>query len=265
MILTFMSLLLLVACGKKENDTEDYSLQYEYVAESDAYKVVSCEGDTYSVSIPSTYKDKPVISVGIGAFKNDVTLNSVSLSNSIITIEDEAFYNCTNLKCVTFGLNLEEIGEKAFYNCENLTSFALSSNATGSTTLETPVSLKTIGAWAFAYSGVKIVQFNGEITNIGENAFKNCSQLQQVTLSDGIRTIGDGAFTGNKISKVYLKNSYILENAENISDFGGIFSYKPLDVYIPIEIKDMAESGELLRNFYIGVSGNYVWLFNYYI
>ena len=57
-----------------------------------------------------------------------------------------------------------------------------------------PKTVKTIGANAFAYTGLKELVING-VTTIGENAFNDCSSLYKVIMT-GVTTISNGAFYG---------------------------------------------------------------------
>ena len=54
----------------------------------------------------------------------------------------------------------------------------------------------TIGAEAFADSSVAYVEMFPSITTIGDEAFRNCVNITDITLPDSLTTIGAGAFRG---------------------------------------------------------------------
>ena len=54
----------------------------------------------------------------------------------------------------------------------------------------------TIGAEAFADSSVETVELFGSITEIGDEAFRNCTNITELTLPESLTTIGSGAFKG---------------------------------------------------------------------
>ena len=54
----------------------------------------------------------------------------------------------------------------------------------------------TIGAEAFADSSVETVELFGSITAIGEEAFRNCANITELSLPESLTTIGAGAFKG---------------------------------------------------------------------
>ena len=54
----------------------------------------------------------------------------------------------------------------------------------------------TIGAEAFADSSVEYVELFGSITEIGDEAFRNCTNITELTLPESLTTIGSGALEG---------------------------------------------------------------------
>jgi hypothetical protein len=58
-----------------------------------------------------------VTSVGGGAFRNCISLTSVTISDSVTNIGSYAFYSCTNLTSVAIPDSVNSIGESAFSDC----------------------------------------------------------------------------------------------------------------------------------------------------
>ena len=116
-------------------------------------------------------------------FRNNVSLESVTIGNSVKTIGDSAFYGCTKLKTIKFGIGVKSIGDYAFYYCENLTSIVFPNNLQG------------IGDFAFNNcSGLRNISFNGNLETIGRGAFNSCSSIEKIVIPDSVKTIDSGQF-----------------------------------------------------------------------
>ena len=75
--------------------------------------------------------------------------------------------------------------KRAFYNCYNIKSLTL------------PSTLKTIGDYAFIYSGMKEVVIPEGCETVGNYAFAYCSNLKKLTLPSTLTAIGNNAFQSN--------------------------------------------------------------------
>ena len=123
-------------------------------------------------------------------FKQNKTLTSVTIGNSVTNIGEDAFYGCSSLTSIEIPNSVTNIGENAFYGCSSLTS------------IEIPNSVTRIGDGAFSFcTGLKKIEFkcakigtwfNGlsieeveidyRVTSIAGGAFKNCSSLTNIHL-----------------------------------------------------------------------------------
>ena len=59
-----------------------------------------------------------------------------------------------------------------------------------------PANVTSVGAYAFAGTGVQSVVVPGNVRTVGSNSFSGCASLQSVRLLDGVRTIAANAFYG---------------------------------------------------------------------
>ena len=87
----------LFSSGEEEAGTE--GLVYEYVEETDSYKVVKGV-DVDTVHIPETYDGKPVTEIAAGAFVDFEVMQSIYVEPRELTIHTGAFYNCSSLSSV---------------------------------------------------------------------------------------------------------------------------------------------------------------------
>ena len=110
------------------------------------------------------------------------------------TIGERAFTDCSFSGGLTIPEGVTEIAEGAFCSSSKYSGSPAHGKITGTLTL--PSTLKTIGAYAFAYEG-----FSGEllipdgVTCIGANAFAECDGFGgTLSLPDSVKTVGEWAF-----------------------------------------------------------------------
>ena len=190
-----------------------------------------------AVTLPSS-----VTTIGAFAFVSCKALTGITIPSGVKTIKESAFYGCTALTSVTLPEGLTTIEEGVFTDCDALAS------------IELPASLQTIGASALDAGGlteIKVqtgnthfeaaegVLYNkgktallryprkkpgttftvpASVTTIGEYAFA-VSALTDVTLPDGLQTIGEGAFGGCTALKSVTLPAGLKEIEKNA--FGG--------------------------------------------
>lgn len=157
-------------------------------------------------------KGKGLKTIGMYAFADCSSLESIDLSNSSITeIPENAFSNCTSLKTVKLpstvtkiaddafanckkleeiqGLSnckISEIGKDAFAGCYNLKTFDISS----ATITSLP---DTICSNMYALTSIHLPK---TLTSIGTSALEGCKKLEEITgISDcKLTSIGANAF-----------------------------------------------------------------------
>ena len=81
-------------------------------------------------------------------------------------------------------LNITDIGDYCCYNWTGL-KWALF-----------PIHLVTIGSYAFAGSGLTVIQFNIPLLRIEDHAFYQCTGITEVRLEDYLNFLGESAFGG---------------------------------------------------------------------
>jgi hypothetical protein len=103
-----------------------------------------------NVTIPDS-----VISIGNSSFSGCRRLSSVIIPNGVTIIGQGAFFGCYRLSSVTLPDSLTSIGHGAFMLCFNLSNVNI------------PKSVTNISIWAFQYSGLISVTFQGTIPSTG--------------------------------------------------------------------------------------------------
>ena len=217
-----------------------------------------------ATSLETIKLSNAIKTIGENAFAGATKLNTIDLSNTVIeTIGVNAFKDATRLTTITLPTTatLKTIGNNAFTNSGLNT---LGSKPSSNTTLtpnkvELPSSVTTLGTGVFSNSGVVNVDlsrststtmntlpastFEGAenlasvtlkngLSVIGENAFKNTTNLKTVTTSDqntlravvenkvqfgnNLTTINNNAFSNSGITEVALSNSRLTEIATDV-------------------------------------------------
>ncbi len=163
---------------------------------------------------------------GIGnyAFYGCSGMNSIKLGNGLDTIGNYAFANCINMTTVTVDLysRVQVIGDHAFYNCQALQEFSV------------PVSVTAIGDSAFeeCYSMTHIelcgksvesdTGVNTSLTELGNNVFRNCANLQSLTFPRTFTNNGDAVDVGMFKGCTSLK---YISTASNLISFADSADY----------------------------------------
>lgn len=169
------------------------------------------------VVIPNT-----VTHIGAYAFRYCDNLSSIDLGASITTIEKKAFHKCSNLSTIVIPYTVSKIGIEAFTgtpwydkyvsNSKNFYGNILYINDVAYTAQNRSIincefkeSTISIGDAAFRdCTGLSKIRLTQNITVIGENAFENCTNLVKIYLPKDLTTIHDHAFSGcNALNKVY--------------------------------------------------------------
>ncbi|MCH5188255.1 MAG: leucine-rich repeat domain-containing protein [Oscillospiraceae bacterium] len=160
----------------------------------------------YSDCIHSVIIEEGVISVGYGAFKGGwfgvlYNLESVTLPESLTVISHEAFRQCPALSHI-----------------------------------DIPAGVKSIGDYAFAYSGIEEIRFTN-CAEIGRWAFYYCQSLKNVYLPATVSEIGGSAFAGcPQLEAVEVAPA----NQFYFDDGGVLYSREPMTIlcYPPAKAMD---------------------------
>lgn len=140
-----------------------------------------------SINIPDA-----VDSIGDHAFKDASSLKSITMSDNVEYLGEQAFAYCTSLKSAYLSSQITEIPFKTFAGCTSLTDYTLPSTVTA------------IADSAFqgtkCFDTLKIVN----VTSIGDYAFADCGNIDYIYISDKVTDFGDGVFSKDTISSLYV-------------------------------------------------------------
>ncbi|MCQ2381721.1 MAG: InlB B-repeat-containing protein [Clostridia bacterium] len=94
-----------------------WSIEFELSEDGLSYMVSAYHGSSDVITIPSTYKGKPVVTIDQFAFEDATSLIVVRIQSGIEKICTGAFYNCKNLVKVDIPDTVTVIERNAFRKC----------------------------------------------------------------------------------------------------------------------------------------------------
>lgn len=109
-------------------------------------------------------------------------LVGIEVGASVSEIEGSCFDGCTSLSSVTFNGNITTIGGGAFRETTSLGSIVI------------PEGVTYFASEVFKNSGISDILMPNSTTEIGQKAFRNCSNLTMMLLGDEVQTINSEAF-----------------------------------------------------------------------
>ena len=137
------------------------------------------------VVIPTHVEGQMVIAIGNNVFKDNASITSVTIPNTVTYIGNSTFKGCTGLTSIAIPRSVISIGDSAFENC------------TGFTSIVVPENVSSIGNSAFkGCTNAVYILVMDSVKIIGNNAFENCSSATNVVISKNIEHIGSNAFKG---------------------------------------------------------------------
>ena len=168
----------------------------------------------YPISLLAKEYNIPYADIRTEENENGLTLVRYDATNGVVQIPDEINGQMITriqstdeetpvfppeIHSVTLPQHLEVIGDYAFMS-------------TQITELELPESLKEVGRYAFFQSSLTHIELPESVEHVGEGAFSECSSLESVKLSEGMKELNNACFEGDK----NLKELIIPEGVENI-------------------------------------------------
>lgn len=156
-----------------------------------AYSFYGCESLT-GLDIPET-----VDSIGDGCFEN-TGIKNIGLPSRLTKLSLSLFAN-SPLESISVPSCVVEIGDSAFFGTK-LQSITL------------PDGLKVLGKYSLCGTGVKVIDIPGDVSEIKEGTFENCTNLSQISLGKSIKSIGDRAF----YKCISLQEIYLPDNVKQV-------------------------------------------------
>ena len=182
-------------------------LTFKLNSDGKSYSVSGCNtAATGELVIPSTYKGRPVTSIGDEAFDGCSSLTSVEMPECVTSIGDGAFWGCSSLTSIIIPEGVTSIGRSVFRGCIRLTGIEIPEGVTSIgnsaffecrslTHIDIPGSVTDIGVYAFGYcTSLRSIEIPEGVTSIANYTFYACIRLTSIEIPEGVTVIGVGAF-----------------------------------------------------------------------
>lgn len=139
--------------------------------------------------------------IGRSPFWENENIRSLVISDGITAIGSSVFERCSNMATASLPTSLTEIGKRAFfmYNLGGLTALSIPSSVTtigekafsceALTSVTLPATLTTLGNYLFMDSST-LTTARVECSEVPGFCFVRCTNLQNVTLSHNVTSIG---------------------------------------------------------------------------
>lgn len=171
----------------------------------------------------NAYLPDRLVEWGDSTFVGVKEMETFIIPKDITSIPPQTFMDCTKLREIMIPETVTEIGVFAFYNCDSLTSATIPSKVIkiGQSIFEECDSLESaviecdfdaVEAYGREYfpsmfsgcDSLRYVTFSQPFTNLPSHIFYRCKSLEEITIPEGVKTIGTGAFMESGIKRVII-------------------------------------------------------------
>ena len=173
------------------------------------------------------------------AFKGCYNLKSLVLPSTLTRVSYMMVAECVYLENINIPATVEEIGDRAFEDCRSIQTITFSGAVPASVLgqANAPMAgtsaLKKIGNWAF-YNAHQLqnLEIPEGVTEIGDGAFYGCTYMEELTLPASVQSIGDNCFAlCSKLTKI--KCAAVVPPAIQAKTFYEV--KRQIPVYVPDE------------------------------
>lgn len=195
---SYLSSIGFMIGSDKKDLIKTVSIKEIRVIEDEAF--ADCNNLTSVTFYPND--NKPVWEIKGNAFRNCVSLKSITIPASVSKIETSAFQGCTSLESIV----VEEGNSKydSRDNCNAVIETATKTLKVGLSSTIIPNTVTTIGGGAFEGTTLKSIVIPEGVTLIDNSAFSDCKSLETVSLPNSLERIYPLAFQNSNISSISI-------------------------------------------------------------
>jgi hypothetical protein len=169
-----------------------------------------------------------VIAISGNAFRNCMSLETITIPNGLKQIRDHAFNTCCALKSITSPNTIFEFGTNVFANCYTLKSISINEDENLLVTCIYGLSN------CYLLSSITIPNYE---TNIRDSMFYNCHSLVSITIPNSVTSIGSNVFYNCCGVRYYdFTNHTAVPSLSATSSFSGIAA--DCEIRVPAALYD---------------------------
>lgn len=169
----------------------------------------------HSASIKSVVIEKGIVSISENAFYNCTALENITIGESVTSINLDTLRSCTALKNITVSENNTSFSDVDGVLFNKNASVLLRFTKTDASSYTIPNGVKEIGDYAFANcENLNEIVISQEVAAVRDYAFYNCNNVISISIPDSVTYIGNHTFE-NCTGLSYLT---IGKNVESIGD-----------------------------------------------
>ena len=202
-----------------------------------------------NVAIPST-----VMTLGQSAFSSCESLTAVTIPAGVTSLGMYTFSGCTGLTSVTIPSTLKTMSRQEFAYCSNLTTVTIENGAetlkmAGDVFYSSPCTNLIIDRpyeWTGSYSGyfknAENVTFGEHVTAIPDKGLYGSNNLNTLTMTDKVTSIGEQAFSVTSFSDASTKELKLSKNLQTIGKQAFQYMYNgPEALVLPISVTEIGQ------------------------
>ena len=169
------------------------------VCDKDISNITMNDGFRNNSTVKSVILPESLTIIGNGAFQNCQALEKINIPDGVTSIGDYAFRTCSVLGNVTLPSTLTYMGYDCFLECHCLTE------------IEIPDSVTTLGRYAFCgCKQLEKIKLSNSLTTIEQYTLAYCVALENIEIPDGVTKIESYVFTDcSSLKEIYIPDSVV--------------------------------------------------------
>ncbi|MBP5201841.1 leucine-rich repeat domain-containing protein, partial [bacterium] len=180
-----------------------------YDSRDNCNAIIKTAGNTLLAGCKETVIPESVKVIGNGAFCGCRGIKNMVIPDSVKTIENGAFCGCSNLESIVIPKSVTTIGENIFNRCDSLVSIKVDKNNPKydsrdncNAIIETDTNV--------LITGCRSTVIPDSVTEIGFEAFHDCTSLKSMIIPDSVKVINFAAFHGcSEMTSVTIPDSVV--------------------------------------------------------
>ncbi len=187
---------------------------------------VSFSGD---LEIPSKFQGKTITSIGDNAFRDCVNISKIKIPDTITNIGVNAFSNCSSLTEINVSNSNQEYSSLDGVLFNKLKTDLIKCPARFLGDYKVPDTIQVISSRAFyGCYDLESITLSSSLVTIGESAFRACKGIKDIIIPDTVESIGEYAF----LNCISLASLSVASSNRYFSSENGVLFNKEKSVLI---------------------------------